>query len=202
MKRSVTQSNCSNVGAHWAFKPVFIAGTTTTAVFFFISLCLDRRLRALSGVDQARRATDSLLSLLSICFGFFSCVFLILLSVFDASNYQKAHWSFAGTAFSTLIVSLLFNLLENRIIRAHHPSVLALRYSMIVKYTAFVAAVLCIVLMFVFQAICLNHPEDEPLTKKYFFCLFQASVTFLFSVYKLDATRQPPSLLYSNGHWR
>jgi amino acid transporter len=98
---------------------------------------------------------------MAITFGILASIFLILLSCFDASNYKREHWIFAGVAFSSLITSLAFNLAQNVVLRRQHRAVKALRRTIIVKSTAFAGAVLCIVVMFALQAMCAGQETTE-----------------------------------------
>lgn len=80
----------SDVGANQ--KPLFIAITSVTAVFFVLALTLERWLRHKARLDRNLRRREKWLSVLAILFAAGGGACLISLSIRDAFNHSTEHW--------------------------------------------------------------------------------------------------------------
>lgn len=114
------------IGASY-LKPLFVVGCCITSLFFFLSLCAMRKLRAAPkiigwrsahfyiGRNQALvRRLEKGLDWASILAGAMGAVSLILLSVFDTARHPSLHRLFLLLFMLGVVLSALFTTLEYR----------------------------------------------------------------------------------------
>ena len=91
---------------------LFIVLGTLTAVFFFVSIFLDYRLRHTERIPVRVRRYERASAAISVIFAFICAVACILLTIFDAFAHETLHWTFSGIFFIALLISGLFNMIE------------------------------------------------------------------------------------------
>lgn len=91
MELELTQSRyISDTGAY-KYKPLFIAGGTTTVVLLDLSLISERWLRHNGRLAPNTTVTEKILSVLAILASIAGALGLILLSIFDTYRHPKMH---------------------------------------------------------------------------------------------------------------
>jgi hypothetical protein len=129
----------SDVGAD-RLKPLFIAGSTVTALSFFVSLVIERWLRHSGRLRPNMRKRERVLSSLSILGAFIGGAALILLSVFDTKRHSQLHRLFLLFFMIGVILSAIFTVMEYRWISKDYVYVRRLRNAYIAK--AIIAGIL------------------------------------------------------------
>lgn len=112
----------SDIGAS-GLKPLFIAGCSVTAFFFFLSLLSVRFHIVL------QRRLENWLDILSLGFGTMGAVSLILLSVFDTLHHSGLHRLFLFLFMLGVILSAIFTTIEYRRLGKTYAEQKVLRYS-------------------------------------------------------------------------
>lgn len=144
----------SDVGA--AHKAVFIALASTTAVLFFVTISLDFLLRHMKRIPKRLRRRERAWAVVSTFFAFFTMLFCILLTIFDAFNHDTLHWPFAATFFICLVLSGIANLVEIAYLSRDYRGDPLLKTSFFLKLTIIVLGVCALISIAVIAGIC-NH---------------------------------------------
>src|SRR6478609_8952430 len=117
----------SNVGAH--YKTLFIVGTSTTAVFFIITLIeflifhryiYKKNNGVINGINgtngtngvkgNTRGGKRTWADIVAFTLGVISVTCLVLLSIFDSINHESIHWVFTLIFAFAAIMCAVFNL--------------------------------------------------------------------------------------------
>lgn len=113
--RYVTQEGSiayiSDVGATF-LKPLFVAGSSVTAVGFFLCLVVERLLRHTGRLISNMRRRERAFSILAILGSFIGGVGLILLSVLDTKRFPSAHRIFLLVFMVGVALSAIFTVVE------------------------------------------------------------------------------------------
>lgn len=120
----------SDIGAY-QLKPLFVAGCSVTAAFFFLSLLSFR-------ANHRLGLCESIFDLLSLVFGTMGAVSLILLSVFDTHRHSSLHRLFLFLFMLGIILSAIFTTLEYRRLGRTHRERKVLKYSYQAKRLVFI----------------------------------------------------------------
>ncbi|KAK7044123.1 hypothetical protein VNI00_007840 [Paramarasmius palmivorus] len=103
----------SDVGAD-ILKPLFIAGSSVTAVSFFLSLVIERYLRHSGRLVPNMRTRERVFATLAVLGSFVGGCGLILLSVFDTKRYTTLHRLFLLIFMLGVALSAIFTIVEYR----------------------------------------------------------------------------------------
>ncbi|KAL5504447.1 hypothetical protein ACEPAH_8523 [Sanghuangporus vaninii] len=116
MSDGQTIAYISDIGAD-ILKPLFIVGSSITAVGFFLSLSIERWARHDGRLVPNMRRREKVMSSLAIAWSFVGGVGLILLSIFDTKRHERLHRVFllvfvVGTALSAIFTIIEFRWLD------------------------------------------------------------------------------------------
>ncbi|KAG2177439.1 hypothetical protein INT44_007950 [Umbelopsis vinacea] len=181
----------SDVGA--VHKQLFIAIGTIIGVLYVVTLVSDyvlRRKKLLRPME--RRKSEKPLAIASIFFGCIACLGLILLTIFDAFNHSRLHWTFALIFFVGLAISGALNVAEIGFLHKDHPKSRLLKWSYRIKICIIILAIICLICMIVLMAVCSNASNKydaqgnlSPTCNKEdsASAVFEWCIAFLFSFY-------------------
>ncbi|TFK75108.1 hypothetical protein BDN72DRAFT_832412 [Pluteus cervinus] len=122
----------SDVGASY-LKPLFIAGSSITAVSFFLSLSIERWLRHSRRLPPNMAMREKVFSILAIIGSAAGGAGLILLSVFDTLHYTRLHRGFLLLFMLGVALSAIFTVIEYRWISKDFREYSSLRGAYIAK---------------------------------------------------------------------
>lgn len=103
----------SDIGAD-ILKPLFIAGSSITAVSFFLSLAVERWLRHSGRLIPDMRKRESVFGSLAVLGAFVGGCGLILLSIFDTRRHSSLHRAFLLLFIVGVALSAIFTIVEFR----------------------------------------------------------------------------------------
>jgi hypothetical protein len=101
----------SDVGAD-ILKPLFIAGSSVTAVCFVLSLTIERWLRHRGRLLPNMRRREKVMSSLAIASSALGGSGIILLSIFDTKRFMRAHRAFLLVFIVGVALSAIFTVAE------------------------------------------------------------------------------------------
>jgi len=127
----------SDVGAH-GLKPLFIAGSTITAITFCLSLMGERWLRHSGRIIPNTRSIEKVLSVFAVIGAITGSAGLILLSIFDTAKHSRLHRIFLAVFAAGILASALGTLLEYALLKEAHRTNRTIRNSMWIKGLFFV----------------------------------------------------------------
>jgi len=127
----------SDVGAH-LLKPLFIAGSSVTAVSFCLSLVGERWLRHSERIVPNRSILEKIFAVFAIIGAVVGSAGLILLSIFDTLRHSRLHRIFLAVFAAGILASALGTVLEYWMLGRHNHRNRAVRHSMWFKAIFFV----------------------------------------------------------------
>lgn len=146
----------SDVGADF-LKPLFIAGSSITALCFFLSLVIERWLRHSGRLIPTMRNREHVFSVLAILGSFIGGIGLILLSTFDTKRHTSIHRLFLLIFMVGVMLSAIFTIVEYRWISKDFAYFRELRAAYIMK---FILAVILMALAIAF-GVCLYETSTS-----------------------------------------
>ncbi|KAF3929121.1 hypothetical protein ABW20_dc0109287 [Dactylellina cionopaga] len=132
-----TVAYISDVAADF-LKPLFIAGSSVTAVCFILSLFGGRWLRHRGRILPNTSWTQRIFSIVAIIGALVGGIGLILLSIFDTKRHTKLHRVFLGVFCGGVLVSALGTVVEYWRLERNHRWSRALTISFWIKAVFFV----------------------------------------------------------------
>ncbi|KAE8212130.1 hypothetical protein CF327_g4201 [Tilletia walkeri] len=149
----------SDVGA--AHHTYFIILSSCTAAFYILTTLLERHLRHVRRIPGSVKQKQTHLDIASVVFAIFGAISLILLSVFDAFNYGRVHWSFALLFIATVAISVLLQTIQVlSLAHDHDEQEFHLRKVAIIKAAIFVLAIPVVIIFVVCYGICQGSAPD------------------------------------------
>lgn len=100
----------SDVGA--SHKTFFIIFCCLTAAFYILTTLAERHLRHARKIPGSIRKKQTILDICSVICAVIGSVALILLSIFDAFNHSRVHWSMTLIFVVFVALSVLFQVLQ------------------------------------------------------------------------------------------
>ncbi|RDA86548.1 hypothetical protein CP532_1903 [Ophiocordyceps camponoti-leonardi (nom. inval.)] len=165
----------SDIGA-FRLKPLFIAGSTVTAVTLNLAFVAERWLRHNGRLLPNASLTEKLLSALTIFFAVLGAIGLILLTIFDTWMHHEKHNAFLVIFIGGYLASAVSTCWEYQrlgIKNRQHP---LLRISFWVKLAFFSTE---LVLVILFGSLSAAHQQDAA-------AVFEWIVAFIFTFYILS----------------
>ncbi|KAI9092829.1 Frag1/DRAM/Sfk1 [Phlyctochytrium arcticum] len=147
----------SDVGAK--YRTLFIIGTSITSFFFVMTLLVDLTLRHRGRLPQHFQLRETIDAVLSLLFGAIAAACLVLLSVYDAFQYNRAHWAFTLGFMACTALSAIFKVAELRRLRKEHFGIVRLWKSYTFKLTIVLFAIAIAVAMIVLMNVCTQDPN-------------------------------------------
>ncbi|PHH91040.1 hypothetical protein CDD83_1879 [Cordyceps sp. RAO-2017] len=165
----------SNVGAH-ELKPLFIAGSTVTAVFLDLSFVAERWLRHNGRLVPNTSIGEKILASLTILCALIGTLGLILLTILDTWRHHHLHGGFLVVFIVGYLLSAVFICWEYQRLGIKNRQHRVLRASFWVKLT-FVIVEVALVIVFI-----ANSARHEPNVA----AVFEWIVAFIFTFYILS----------------
>ena len=137
----------SDVGAY-GLKPLFIAGSVVTTVFFDLAFISERWLRHTGRLAHNTSKAQKVLSVFSIIFAIAGSAGLILLSIFDTYHHPKLHDGFLLLFLAGYIISAIFTCAEYQRLGIHYRNHRILRISFWCKL-AFILIEIVLAIVFI-----------------------------------------------------
>ncbi|CAD6889482.1 unnamed protein product [Tilletia controversa] len=149
----------SDVGA--AHKTYFIILSSCTAAFYVLTTFLERHLRHVRRIPGSVKQKQTHLDIASVVFACFGAASIVLLSVFDAFNYSRVHWSFALLFIATVAISVLLQTIQViSLSKDHDEREYHLRAVAWVKLSIFIAAIPVVLIFIITYGICQGSAPD------------------------------------------
>ncbi|EIW72868.1 hypothetical protein TREMEDRAFT_25124 [Tremella mesenterica DSM 1558] len=149
----------SDTGA--AHKTLFICICCVTSAFYISSLFAERWLRHEDRLPTDLRTREKVFDWLAIVFCIFGSAGLILLSVFDAFNHGRIHWSMTLVFIVCIALSAIFQTGEVWSLHKDHPDRKSLLRNSVYKMAVVLLAVVCAIAFGVTYAYC--HGKSTPI---------------------------------------
>jgi len=108
----------SDIGAE-LLKPLFIAGSSVTGVFFFLTLAAERYLRHKGRIVANSSTVQKVLSVGAMVGAAIGTAGLILLSVFDTLRHPRLHDTFLLVFMIGVLLSAVFTVIEFWLLERH-----------------------------------------------------------------------------------
>jgi len=122
----------SDVGASF-LKPLFIVGSTITAIAFVLTLASERLLQHTQRLLPAQRKSERVLSYCAVGGATLGGIGLILLSIFDTLRFTMLHRIFLFIFMLGVTLSAIFTVIEYRLLSHTYDSYRVLRRSYMAK---------------------------------------------------------------------
>ncbi|GAA6049586.1 hypothetical protein NBRC10513_005926 [Rhodotorula toruloides] len=183
-----TRQYVSNVGAEPRKQALFIAGVSTTAVFYTLSLLMERWLRHLRRIPGPLRKRDRNADIVACIFGILGSIALVLLSCLNDLAFPNAHWSMAAVFIVCIAISALCQTLEIMWLKQDHIDRKHLRRNAIIKWIIVVLAICCAICFGATYGVCAGSGSRRPLTSrcdriKSVAAIFEWTIAGLYGVY-------------------
>jgi len=124
----------SDIGAD-ILKPLFIVGSSITAVGFVLTLVVERWLRHKGRLPPDMRVREKVFSVLAIISSMVGGIALILLSIFDTKRYTTVHRLFLLIFMIGVWLTAIFSVVEYRWLAKDYPYTSRLRLAYRIKGT-------------------------------------------------------------------
>lgn len=148
------------------YKPLFITICCVTSIFHLLTLMADHILRKKKAIVEYSSWFEKFVAALAFFCGLVSCASLILLSIFDVYNSNKAHWAFTVIFVISMILSAFFRTVEIlRIWFSGRRNILLLA-SFILKTLVVLAAVALLVAFALLLKPCRDQPASLPMSQE------------------------------------
>jgi len=149
----------SDVGA--AHQWLFILGCTLTAVFYVITLVLERWLRHVDRIPSGVRSREKVLDILTIICGTIGAIALIILSCFKDTVHPTVHWVCTVIFVLFVAFSCIFQTWEFFALQEDHPDRNHLRRNSIIKVIVLTVAICVAVAFAALYGVCHGNGGDE-----------------------------------------
>lgn len=113
----------SDIGAD-RLKPLFITGSTITAIFLDCAFASERWLRHQSRLEKKTPTIDKVIGALTLVFAAIGTIGLILLGIIDTFHYPTAHGVFVLLFIVGFIISAIFMCWEFQRLEIRERSIL------------------------------------------------------------------------------
>ena len=121
----------SDAGA--AHKPLFIAGTALTWLFYSLSLISERFLRHTRRIPGSLKRRETAYDIVAVVFGVIGGGALMFLSIFDAFTHPTPHWILTAVFVVCVAISAAFQTAEVMMLERDHLERKHLRRNAIIK---------------------------------------------------------------------
>eukprot|EP01117_Protostelium_nocturnum_P004899 TRINITY_DN1777_c0_g1_i1.p1 TRINITY_DN1777_c0_g1~~TRINITY_DN1777_c0_g1_i1.p1 ORF type:complete len:273 (+),score=50.69 TRINITY_DN1777_c0_g1_i1:188-1006(+) len=142
----------SDTGAE--HKALFVAGASVTAVFYVISLIVERYLRHEARLPKAKRTVEKVMAGLAIVFGTIGAIGLVLLTIFDVFNHGTAHWILTIVFVLGVAISAIFQFIEIVLLKKDHPLRKHLKRNATIKLVLVLLAILFVIIFAILYGVC------------------------------------------------
>ncbi|KAK0549686.1 hypothetical protein OC845_003024 [Tilletia horrida] len=138
----------------------FIIFSSLTAAFYILTTFLERHLRHQRRIPGSVKSKQTSLDIASVVLACIGALALVFLSIFDAFNYSRVHWSFTLIFIVTVGFSVLFQSLQVLSLAHHHDDhKYHLRTVAWVKMSIFILAIPIILIFIITYGICKGQAE-------------------------------------------
>lgn len=137
-----------------AHRTFFIIFCALTAAFYILTTFAERHLRHQRRIPGSVRKKQTIYDILSVVFAIIGSLALVMLSVFDAFDYSRVHWSMTLIFVVFVALSVFFQVLQIFSLSHDHDRLATLKVMAIIKAIILALAIAGAIAFIILYGIC------------------------------------------------